>query len=128
MGIIGNMFGGAQAKKASKKAAKAQIAGMEKGIEEQRRQFDVTSGYFEPYRQQGQQALGQYGDLLGTGGGAAQQAAIEQLRQSPFYQSLYRNGEESVLQNASATGGLRGGNTERSLYELGEDTLARTLD
>jgi hypothetical protein len=32
-----------------------------------------------------------------------------------------------VLQNASATGGLRGGNTERSLADFGADTLAATI-
>lgn len=61
------------------------------------------------------------------GGAEGQQAAIDQLHDSPMYQSLYRNGEEAVLQNASATGGLRGGNTQRSLYNLGSDTLSQVI-
>jgi hypothetical protein len=61
----------------------------------------------------------------GAGAGAgAQQSAIDQLKQSPYYQSLYHNGEQATLANAAATGGLRGGNAERSLYNLGTDTLA----
>jgi len=66
--------------------------------------------------------------LVGLGGAEQQQAAIDQLRNSPFYQSLYRRGEEALLQNASATGGLRGGDTERGLADFGADTLATTID
>ena len=78
----------------------------------------------------GSAAVTAFETLLGTGAGGAdaQAAAIEQLRASPFYQSLYRTGEEAVLQNASATGGIRGGNTERGLADFGADTLAKTID
>jgi hypothetical protein len=60
----------------------------------------------------------------GAGGAGGQQSAIDALKQSPFYQSLYHNGEQAILANGAATGGLRGGNTQRSLYNLGTDTLA----
>ncbi|MDP4360547.1 hypothetical protein QR510_28385, partial [Escherichia coli] len=33
-----------------------------------------------------------------------------------------------VLQNASATGGLRGGDTQRGLADFGADTMARVYD
>lgn len=59
--------------------------------------------------------------------GAAQQAAIDQLKASPLYSSLYRNGEEALLANASATGGLRGGNMQGALYNLGADTLSNVI-
>jgi hypothetical protein len=127
-GALGGLIGGAKAKKSSKKAAKAQIAGMQQGIGEQQRQLGVTTGMFQPWLQGGTEAAGMYGNLVGTGGWDAQQEAINQLQASPFYQSLYRNGEEALLQNASATGGLRGGNTERSLADFGADTLSTTID
>jgi hypothetical protein len=53
--------------------------------------------------------------------------AISALKESPTYQSLYNNGEEAILQNASATGGLRGGNTQRSLADFGVDTLSKVI-
>lgn len=65
--------------------------------------------------------------LLGLGGGDQQMQAIEALKASPMYQSLYRNGEEALLQNAAATGGIRGGNTQRGLADFGADTLASTI-
>ncbi|WDA37866.1 hypothetical protein [Sphingobium sp. YC-XJ3] len=63
----------------------------------------------------------------GSNGIAGQQAAIDALKASPLYTSLYRNGEDALLSAASATGGLRGGNTQGALYNLGADTLAGVI-
>lgn len=62
-----------------------------------------------------------------TGGQADQQGAIDALKASPLYQSLFSNGENTLLANASATGGLRGGNTENSLANFGRDTLSAVI-
>lgn len=64
----------------------------------------------------------------GIGADAAQQGAIDQLRNSPLYESLFRNGENTLLANASATGGLRGGNTQGALANFGKDTLAQVIE
>lgn len=124
---VGGAISAKKAKKAAQSAANAQIQSAQMGIDEQRRQFDLSRADQAPWLQAGQQALGQQGGLLGLNGADAQQAGIDALRASPGYQSLYRNGEESVLSNASATGGLRGGNTQHSLYNLGEDTLSAVI-
>lgn len=47
--------------------------------------------------------------------GQGQDAAFRAIEQSPGFQALARQGEEAILQNASATGGLRGGNTQGAL-------------
>lgn len=60
----------------------------------------------------------------GGSGASSQQSAIDALKASPLYQSQYHNGEQAVLANAAATGGLRGGNANASLYNLGANTLA----
>lgn len=44
-----------------------------------------------------------------------QAAAFSAIENSPGFQALARQGEEAILQNASATGGLRGGNTQGAL-------------
>lgn len=64
----------------------------------------------------------------GQGGIAAQQQAIDALKGSPLYTSLIRNGEEALLANASATGGLRGGNTQGALANFRADTLADVIN
>lgn len=67
------------------------------------------------------------GFTTGVGGQAAQQQAIDGLKASPLYTSLYRNGENAILSNAAATGGLRGGNTQNSLANFGADTLSTVI-
>lgn len=65
---------------------------------------------------------------FGVSGADAQQQAIDQLRASPLYESLFRNGENTLLANASATGGLRGGNTQGALANFGRDTLSQVIE
>lgn len=131
MGIfsaIGSLFGGGSQKKAIKQATKAQVQMTEKAIAEQARQFDTTRTDFMPWLEAGKGGLRDLGDLVGINGGTKQATAIEALKASPFYQSLFRSGEEAVLQNASATGGIRGGNTQRGLADFGADTLMATIE
>jgi hypothetical protein len=125
--LLGGVLGGKGAKKAAKKAAAAQTAAANAAIGEERRQFDLTRSDFMPYLDEGKQGLGGLGDLVGINGGDKQGSAIEALQASPYYQSLYRNGLEANLQNASATGGIRGGNEVRSLADFGADTLNQTI-
>lgn len=80
-----------------------------------------------PFIQGGQQAFGAQGDLLGLGGNDKQAAAIASLKDSPLFRSLYTTGADTVLQNGSATGGLRGGNIQSSLATFGSDTLAKVI-
>ena len=80
-----------------------------------------------PWLLAGQSSLGGLTSLLGLGGNGAQQSAIDNLQSGPLFQSLYRQGTNAVLGNASATGGLRGGNTEGALYNLGSDTLNQVI-
>lgn len=70
-----------------------------------------------PYSQAGQSALGQEAALSGALGGQAQQQAINQFMESPAQKFLRERGEQSLLRNASAIGGLRGGSTLSALQE-----------
>lgn len=138
-GIGGGIISGNAAKSAANKAAAAQTAAAEQGIAEQRRQFDITSEEqrrqleqtrtdLAPWQTAGTEALGVQSDILGLNGDQAQGGAIQDLQKSPMYQALFGNGENAILANASATGGLRGGNTQRSLANFGRDTLAQVIE
>lgn len=48
----------------------------------------------------------------------AQKRAIAALEQSPFFTSMMQQGENAILQSASATGGLRGGGTQGALAQF----------
>jgi hypothetical protein len=98
------------------------------GVEEQRRQFDEMQRLLSPYVQAGQPALAGMQNLIGLGGAEAQQQAISGIEQSPLLQALTRQGEEAILQRASATGGLRGGNVQAALAQFRPQMLQQALE
>lgn len=126
-GILGQALSAKSTKKALAQAAAQQTAAINAATDLQRDQFNRTEGYLTPYMTAGTDALGGMRGLLGLNGAAEQESAIGGLKGSPLYESLYRNGEEALLSSAAATGGLRGGNTQRSLANFGRDTLASVI-
>jgi hypothetical protein len=110
------------------KAADAQTEAAERGIEEQRRQFDAVQALLKPYVDAGQPALQQQQALLGLSGPEAQAQAIAALESGASYQANVRQGEEALLQNASATGGLRGGNIQGALGQFRPAMLQAEID
>jgi len=131
---IAKIFGAAKQKKAVGQASAAQQAAAQAGIDLTQGQLDQNQGNLDktlatllPFLSQGQQAVTAQGDLLGLQGDEEQAAAIASLKDSPLFKSLFRTGEETILQNASATGGLRGGNLTGSLANFGSDTLAKVI-
>lgn len=111
-------YGAAKSGKASGKAAEAQSEASQAGVEEQRRQFDKLVELLSPYTKAGEGSLGAQQNILGLNGVQAQQAAISGIENSPYFQSTAQQGENAILQNASATGGLRGGNTQGALAQF----------
>jgi hypothetical protein len=125
---------------AAKKAASTQARVAREGMDLQERQFEATqaqqlrqleeinalmkpyvdAGYgaltgLEPYAAAGAPALQRQQALAGTLGPQAQQDAIELINSSPIFRAQITEGENALLQNASATGGLRGGNVQAAL-------------
>ena len=79
------------------------------------------------YQQTGQDALAQQRALAGLDGPQAQQAAIEALKASPGYTQMMDQAQTTLLQNASATGGVRGGDTQGALAQLGPSVLNQLI-
>lgn len=126
--LVGGVMSSQAQKKAGDMAASAQERSAQAGITEQDKQFGQVQSLLAPYAQAGVPAIKMQGDLAGTNGADAQAAAIEQLKQSPAFTSQLKTGETSILQNASATGGLRGGNTESALAQFSPTLLAQTIN
>ena len=138
-------FGDKEDRKAADRASNTQIAylresmaGQERAREEFRELLQpfVDAGYegaeglmrhaesgeearpiLQEFAQAGSDALGGQRALAGLDGAEAQASAIEGLRGTPEYDMLVGQAEEALLQNASATGGVRGGNTTSALME-----------
>jgi len=126
--LVGGIYSADQQRKAGNRAADAQTAAAQAGIDEQRRQFDALQKLLAPYVDAGTGALGGQMDLLGRNGNDAQAAAIKALQESPQFTALTQQGEEAILQNASATGGLRGGNTQAALAQYRPAVLAQLIE
>lgn len=126
--LIGGAYSANRSAAAARQGMDAQSAAAFAGIDEQRRQFDQIRALLEPYVQGGTRALNQQTDLLGINGADAQQRAIDALKSSPAFTEALKAGENSILSNASATGGLRGGNTAQALAQFSPRLLAETID
>jgi hypothetical protein len=121
--LVGSLIGG----NAASDAANTQANAAQQGINTIQNYNNQSRTDLMPWLMAGQSSLGGLTSLLGLGGNGAQQSAIDNLQSGPLFQSLYRQGTNAILGNASATGGLRGGNTEGALYNLGSDTLNQVI-
>jgi hypothetical protein len=61
-------------------------------------------------------------------GAERQRQAIQGIEQGPLFQELARQGEQGILQNASATGGLRGGNVQGALAQFRPNLLNQLIE
>lgn len=120
--------GGAMQAGAAGDAADAQMNADMMAISEQRRQFNEMQKLLKPYVDVGPKALTGQTDLLGLNGNQAQQAAIDQLKSGSMFEELNRQGQNAILQNASATGGLRGGNVQAALAQFSPALLQTMID
>jgi hypothetical protein len=120
--VTGGLFGGASA---ASGAAGAQSEAIQKAMEEIKKEFGVTEEQFAPFLQAATGGEGVTGALtrqqefLGLRGPEAQQAAFTGFMESPGQAFLRQRGEQSLLRNASAMGGLGGGNIRQALQEQG---------
>lgn len=144
-----------QQAQAAKGAANAQEKASKASIAEQRAQAQAMQELLQPYVQAGQPAMQEQmallgfsleqpkfgGDLFSAVGGAAappsyvsgeagaeaQRAAIERISSSPMLQAQMQSSEAALLQNASATGGLRGGNVKGALAQFRPSMLNQAI-
>ena len=122
------LVGSAMQAGAAEDAANIQAGAAGQGISEQRRQFDALQALLKPYTEAGVPALEQQQAFLGLRGPEAEQAAIDRITSGAGFQESVRQGEEALLQRASATGGLRGGNIQGALAQFRPALLNQALE
>ncbi|MDK6077941.1 hypothetical protein [Massilia varians] len=114
--------------KAAKSAAQSQSEAAQAGIDESNARFEAVRQLLAPFVDAGTGALAGQQDLLGLKGADAQRNAIGAIQASPQFGALAQQGEEAILANSSATGGLRGGNTQGALAQFRPQLLAQLID
>lgn len=121
--VVSSLISNRAATKAAGAAAGAQTAAAELGIEEQRKNFEEIKKLLAPYSAAGTQALSAQQALTGLSGADAMRSAVDAIQAGPQFQAMAQQGETAILQNASATGGLRGGNTNAALARFRPELL-----
>jgi hypothetical protein len=126
--VVGGITGAKQAGEAAEAAGATQAAAAEAGMAEQRRQFEAITEMMAPFLGVGTEALEAQRGLVGLGSPAQQQQAIAALQASPQFGAITRAGEEALLQNVAATGGLRGGNIQGALAQFRPQMLSQLIE
>lgn len=121
--FIGSIFGGNSQKKAVDRAAQATIDYQNRVLDLNQHQYDTTRADYMPYTTAGTHAITELDGLVDGSLSGADLAA--KIKANPLYEAEFNNGEEALLQTASATGGLRGGDTARATMNFGADTLSK---
>lgn len=125
--LVGSIYSSNQQSKAASNAAGAQTSADQAAINQQQSQFDTVRGLLQPYVTAGNGAVTAQQNLLGLNGNAAQQTAYNGVMASPAYTSALAEGNRNILANASATGGLRGGNVQGALGQYAPSLLASAI-
>jgi hypothetical protein len=128
VGVVGSIMSANAQEDAAQTGADAQIRSTQMATAEQRRQFDAVQQLLSPYVNAGTGALTGQQNLIGLNGFGAQQTAIDGIQNSAQFGAMAQQGESAILQNASATGGLRGGNTQGALAQFRPQLLAQLID
>ena len=118
IGAAVSIGGGLIKAKGSKKAARQQAAAIEKGITGIEGATSELEDLFSPFIDAASPALREQMKALGLINPRQEAAYIRQQELSPIFQGIARQGETAMLQNASATGGLRGGNIQAALAQF----------
>lgn len=95
-------------------------------------QYQTAAAGYDPFLQQGTAANAMYGNALGLNGQAGYDAATGAFHENPGYQFLVDQGEQGVLRNNAAMGGVASGKTLEDLTKfrvgLADQTWQQYLD
>ena len=121
-------FTGANTQAGIEEAARLQLEGTELTLAQQQAQWEQAQEWMAPYMEAGEQGLQGMMGMSGLLGPEQQAMMMAGVEDSPYFQSLVQQGEQGILQNASATGGLRGGNTQGALAQFRPAMLQQQIE
>lgn len=126
-GVATSLISASMNADASSNAADAIREGNQAATGFNRESFERVRALLAPYVDVGTRANAGQADLIGVNGNDKSAAAIQQLQQGPQFTAARRLGETGILQNASATGGLRGGNVQGAIAQFDEGLLGQII-
>lgn len=139
MGFLGKFIDGItgadSAAEGAKRGAEWTQQGIQQGTGQAVRGLENSYDFLETQgadnRMIGQDAMRRRAGLYGLEGGTGnQQTLIDQAQRSPLYSAITGTreaGEDAIMRNAAATGGLRSGNVQQNLYDSNQRLDERAL-
>lgn len=121
--VVGGVASSAMSASAAGDAADSQAQSAQNTLQFSQAQYADQQKNIAPYLAAGQSGLTDYQNLLGSNGDQAQNDAIGSIKNGAQFQGMMQTGNENILANASATGGLRGSNTSNTLANTSIGTL-----
>jgi len=118
VGVVGGMMTSGDAGDAAQTAASADMAALDYIKEIEKLPLEMRDKAME-------QMAGFYG-LPGYEGGG--EALIQRAQESPYFSAMQGAGEEAILRQAGATGGLRSGNVQSNLAKYNQQLLSDAVD
>ena len=118
------LAGAAISSSGAQSAANTQSAAAQQAEQRLQQNYQNTVASETPYQAAGLQGLNQLTNLLGPGGYLSTPANYQQYQQSPGYQFQLQQGEQALLDQQSALGGVAGGNTLKALTNYGQGAAA----
>lgn len=89
--------------------------------------FEQQKELLAPYVEGGETAFMRQQAISGLAGAKAQAQEIELIQSSPGFYEMIAEGESAILANASATGGVRGGDTQSFLAQYRPQMLRQEM-
>lgn len=119
VGAGASLLGASKASKAQRQAADQAAATERMGIEEQRRQYDLTRSDYAPYREAG------YGALTDIVSGVDDGSLVNApdpgaFREDPGYRFSFDEGMRAAMRGAAASGSIGSGGTLKALTRYGQ--------
>jgi Chaperone of endosialidase len=99
-------------------AASAQAAAAKQANDTTWKMYDQSRKDMEPWRQAGQNALGQ---ITGDMGNLTKSFTLNDFQQDPGYQFRMQEGQKAIERGAAARGGLMGGRALKEISRYGQD-------
>lgn len=127
IGLVGTYMANDAAGNAADKAAGIQGDATRQQTYLEQDELNKARQILAPYVNIGNQSIDAQGDLIGLNGDVKQQAAYDNILKSPAFTTTAKQGENALLANASATGGLRGGNLEAGLAQFRPQLLSQMI-
>jgi hypothetical protein len=115
--LPGKVVGGLTGETAAEAAMEA--AGV--SAQAQREALEYLKQKEAPILEMREQALPQLAEIFGLG--QTREQMLEGIMQGPQYQTALQQGEEAILRNQAATGGLRSGGTQAALSQYAPNLL-----